>query len=151
MPSGYGIPEHARGLMSWRAAAARLARSRNYWVVTASPDARPHAVPVWGVFLDGAVCFGTDRSSRKARNLARNPRLVVHLESGDDALMLEGEARETKDAALLARIDKAYRAKYKMKLTDAPGDLVVYTLRPQTAFAWRERDFNRSATRFAFR
>lgn len=150
MPAGYGIPKHRKGLLSWPRMAARLARSRNYWVVTAQKSGRPHAVPVWGVFVDAAVCFGTDRGSRKAKNLARNGALVVHLESGDDVLILTGRAEEVRERAWLARIDAAYRKKYKMRLTEAPGDLVVYALRPKTALAWRERDFPKSATRWTF-
>jgi len=57
-------------------------------------DGLPHAVPVWGVWVDGALYFGTDRRSRKARNLATNQGAVVHLESGDDAVILEGFAEE---------------------------------------------------------
>lgn len=150
MPKGYAIPKHRKGLLSWPRAATKLARSRNYWVVTAQRNGRPHAVPVWGVWVDGAVCFGTDRGSRKARNLARNRALVIHLESGDDALILHGRAEEVKDRDRLGRIDEAYGAKYKMRLTEAPGDLVVYALRPKLALAWRERDFNRRATRWTF-
>lgn len=150
MPKGYAIPKHRKWLLSWPRAVARLERSRNYWVVTAQRSGRPHAVPVWGVFLDGAVCFGTDRGSRKAKNLARNRALVVHLESGDDALILHGRAEEVTDRGRMARIDLAYRKKYKMRLTEAPGDLVVYALRPKTALAWRERDFNRRPTRWTF-
>lgn len=150
MPKGYGIPRHRKGLLSWPRVARRLLRSRNYWVVTAQKSGRPHAVPVWGVWVDGAVCFGTDRGSRKAKNLARNRALVIHLESGDDALILTGRAEEVKERGRLARIDVAYRKKYKMRLTEAPGDLVVYALRPKTALAWRERDFPNSATRWTF-
>ena len=36
----------------------------------------------------------------------------------------------------------------KMRLSEAPGDLVIYALRPRLALAWRERDSNRSATRW---
>jgi hypothetical protein len=39
----------------------------------------------------------------------------------------------------------------KMQLSEAPGDLVIYALRPCLPLAWRGRDFNRSATRWRFR
>jgi pyridoxine/pyridoxamine 5'-phosphate oxidase len=107
-------------------------------------------MPLWGVWLDGAFYFGTDRRSRKARNLAANPALVVHLESGDDTVILEGRAQLVSDATLLSRIDDAYLAKYRLRLLGHPGELGVYRLRPQLAFAWREKDFNRSATRWRF-
>jgi hypothetical protein len=150
MPKGYAISRRRKGLLSWPRAATRLLKSRNYWVVTAQRNGRPHAVPVWGVWVDGAVCFGTDRGSRKAKNLAQNRALVIHLESGDDVLILHGSAEEVKDRGRLGRIDEAYRKKYQMRLDEAPGNLVVYALRPRVALAWRERDFNRRATRWKF-
>lgn len=147
---GYGLPSDSKGMLRWAYAATRLERSRNYWIVTARPDGRPHAVPVWGVWLEGAVYFGTDRRSRKAKNLTANPSLVVHLESGDDAVILEGVAEEVTDRSLIKRLDQAYSRKYKMRLSSAPGQLVIYALRPRVAFGWRERDFNRSPTRWRF-
>lgn len=69
-------------------------RARNYWVVTTRSDGKPHSVPVWSIWLDETFYFGTDRRSRKGRNLATNPGLVVHLESGDDVVILEGVAEE---------------------------------------------------------
>jgi hypothetical protein len=150
MPVDYRIAKTAAGQLSWKRATEHLRRARNYWVSSTRPDGRPHAMPLWGVWLDGAFYFGTDRRSRKARNLAANPALVVHLESGDDTVILEGRAELVSDATLLSRIDGAYLAKYRLRLLGHPGELGVYRLRPQLAFAWREKDFNRSATRWRF-
>lgn len=147
---GYGIPTDRQGMLEWKAVSRQLLQSRNYWIATTRPDGLPHTVPVWGVWLDGALYFGTDRRSRKARNLATNQRTVIHLESGDDAVILEGVAEEIAGRSVIGRIDGAYFAKYKMRLTEAPGELVIYVVRPHVALAWRERDFPRSATRWRF-
>jgi pyridoxine/pyridoxamine 5'-phosphate oxidase len=147
---GYGIPSDSKGMLRWADAAARLEKSRNYWIITTRPDGRPHAVPVWGIWLEDAVYFGTDRRSRKAKNLATNPSLVIHLESGDDAVILEGVAEEVTERVLIKRIDQVYSRKYKMRVSSAPGQVVIYALRPRVAFGWRERDFNRSPTRWRF-
>ena len=151
---GYGIHPGAEGLLDWSQATAQLEQARNYWVATTRPDGRPHAAPVWGVWLDGAFYFGTGRNSVKGRNLAANPAITVHLESGDDAVILEGVAEPVADPALLARIDKVYGAKYDYHpIGDAtdPNDAgPFYALRPQVAFAWLERDFPRTATRWRF-
>lgn len=147
---GYGIPAHRKGMLAWKRVSEQLLKSRNYWVGTTRPDGRPHVVPVWGVWLDEALYFGTDRRSRKARNVATNSGMVIHLESGDDAVILEGVAEEISERSVVGRIDEAYVAKYKMRLTEAPGKLVIYAFRPRAAFAWRERDFPRSATRWRF-
>ncbi len=91
---GYGIPAVRKGMLEWKRVSQQLRQSRNYWIATTTPDGLPHAVPVWGVWVDGALYFGTDRRSRKARNLATNQGAVVHLEGRDDAVILEGFAEE---------------------------------------------------------
>jgi PPOX class probable F420-dependent enzyme len=145
---GYGIAEDAPDA-SWADAVARLEAARNYWVVTTRPDGRPHAMPVWGLWLDGAVVFSTSPESRKGRNLAANPELVVHLESGDDAVILEGRVEVVEDADLLRRFSDAYFEKYGWRVEPGPG-FGVYALRPRVAFTWREQDFPQSATRWRF-
>src|SRR6266516_3335808 len=103
MPDGYGSEQSATGLVPWQTVVERVAAARNYWLATTLPNGRPHAAPVWGLWLDGAFYFSTDPSSRKGRNLAAGPELVVHLESGDDVAILEGTAEPVADRALLAR------------------------------------------------
>ncbi len=147
---GYGIKADDKGLVAWKDACAQLAKSRNYWVATSRPDGRPHSMPVWGVWMDDAVIFGTDRNSRKARNIQHNPVATVHLESGDEAVILECTAEEITDAGVIAAVDAAYLKKYKMKLTDAPGVPYIVAMKPRVAFAWHERDFPVSATRWRF-
>ena len=61
--------------------------------------------------MEGALYFGTGRRSVKGRNLSRGPELVVHLESADDLVILEGEAEEVRRRASFEAIDGAYRAK----------------------------------------
>jgi PPOX class probable F420-dependent enzyme len=147
---GYGISETGEGLLEWSWAEERLSASRNYWIATTRRDGRPHAIPVWGLWLDGAVVFGTNRSSLKARNLARDPRVIVHLESGDEVVILEGVVEEIAAAERLRAIERAYSAKYEFE-SDLSGEgSVTYELRPQTALAWTESDYPRTATRFEF-
>ncbi|MFZ0636038.1 MAG: pyridoxamine 5'-phosphate oxidase family protein [Candidatus Acidiferrales bacterium] len=150
MPKGYAIHAGTAGQIAWNDVTAELDKSKNYWIATTRPDGRPHVMPVWGVWLNGAVYFGTDRTSVKARNLQANPAAVVHLESGDECVILEGAAREITDAAEIAGIDAAFLPKYKMKLTDAPGVLYIVAIEPRLAFAWHERNFPESATRWEF-
>jgi nitroimidazol reductase NimA-like FMN-containing flavoprotein (pyridoxamine 5'-phosphate oxidase superfamily) len=129
----------------------RLTKSRNYWICTSRPDGRPHSIPVWGFWIDGAVHFGTARSSRKALNLSHNPAVSIHLDSGDDVVILEGTAVEVDltDKATRKRLDAASRAKYKMPMVILPGS-VVYSVRPRVVLAWTEKDFPHNATRWEF-
>jgi len=143
---GYGIPATAKGMLPWSHADERLASSLHYWVATTSSDGRPHSVPVWGVWVDGAVCFGGGPDTRWSRNLQANPKVAVHLEKGDDVVILEGNVDkvEKPDDPLVARVQEAYKAKYKM-----PHPPPFWVLRPSVAFAWH-KDL-RTATRFKFR
>jgi hypothetical protein len=149
VPELYGIKPRKQYL-PWSHAEKRLAQSRNYWICTARPDGRPHSIPVWGFWIDNALFFGTARSSRKARNLAHNSAVSVHLESGDDVVILEGIAVEVRDPAILNKIDQASRTKYKMPLTML-GESVFYRIRPGVVLAWTEKDFPKTATRWEFK
>ncbi len=149
-PAAYGIARGSKGRLPWSWADERLAASRNYWIVTASEEARPHAMPEWGLWLDGAVWFSTDRASRKGRNIRANPDIVIHLESGDEAVIVEGTAEEVTDRAALEPFVDAYEEKYGFRMDlDQPIGL-VYRLRPRTALGWAEEDFPTSATRWRF-
>ena len=151
VPKSYGIPaDLGDGGVPWNRIEEKLAAARNYWVSSTRPDGRPHAMPVWGLWLDGALMFSSGRASRKGRNISRNPALAVHLESGDDDVVIEGVAVETRDAALLARYADAYDAKYAFRPDTADASDVTYALRPSIAFTWLETDFPNSATRWSF-
>jgi PPOX class probable F420-dependent enzyme len=149
----YGVSSEPDGLLPWRFADQQLAAARNYWVSTTRPDGRPHATPVWGVWLDGVLYFGAEAGSVKVRNLTANPALLVHLESGDDVVILEGEAEwlAAADPALWTRIADDYAAKYDGFRPDPPtAQQPFIVLRPKKALGWQEKDFVRSATRWRF-
>jgi len=150
IPSDYGL-KHRKQYLPFRHAEDRLTKSRNYWICTTRPDGRPHSIPVWGFWIDGALYFGTGRLSRKARNLAHNPAVSIHLDSGDDVVILEGAAIEVDLAnkSQLKKLDAASRAKYKMPMAIAPEN-VLYSVRPRVVLAWTEKDFPNNATRWQF-
>jgi hypothetical protein len=137
VPSTYGLTGQHH--LPFAHAESRLASSRNYWICTARPDGRPHSIPVWGFWSDGVFYFGTARTSRKARNLTHNSAVSIHLESGDDVVILEGTATELDlaDTTTIKRLDAASREKYKMPLVVMP-EVVLYSVRPRTVLAWTE-------------
>ena len=138
------------GMLDWDAIERRLAGARNYWVATTRPDGRPHVMPVWGLWLDGGFAFCTDVASRKGRNLATRANVVVHLESGDDVVLLEGRAERLGQSAILERFVEDYDAKYAVKVDVSNPASGFYMVRPQLVQAWREQDFPSSATRWRF-
>lgn len=149
---GYGIHEGSEGMIGWEWVEQQMAEARNYWVCTTRPDGLPHAAPVWGVWLEGALWFGAGRRSRKAINLAASPAVVVHSESGDDVVILEGIAEEVTGDALTPVIE-AYAAKYSPFQPDPANepDGIYYAVRPHTVLAWQETDFPATATRWTRR
>lgn len=149
----YGIlPERTDGMLSWDWVAGRMKTARNYWVCSTRPDGGPHAAPVWGAWVEGSLYFGTDEQSVKARNIDRDSRVVVHLESGDDTVIFEGNLLETQPPAeLQAAIDAAYIEKYGLdpELEEDDGAR-LYRLLPRKVMAWREKDYPSSATCWLF-
>jgi hypothetical protein len=155
MPDGYGVPENDEGLLPWSWAVERLEQARNYWFSTTRPDGRPHAMPAWGVWLDGVLYFEGSPATRRLRNTAANPAIVVHLESGDEVVILEGEAQPAgkPDRALAERLAAIFTAKYAATHDYRPAPDQwdrggLWALRPRVAFAWAE--FPKTVTRWRF-
>ena len=146
MPEGYGIATGDDGTLPWSWVVEQCTKSRNYWICTTRPDGRPHAMPVWGLWLDDAVVFSTDPESLKARNFRERPDVVVHLESGDEMVVIEGRI-EALDRSLLERFVDAYEVKYDYR-PNAEQTEGVYVVRPRRVLAWREKDFPTTATRY---
>ena len=86
-PRMFGGPIGSANL-PWAWATERLSRAHNYWIATTRPAGQPHSRPVWGVWLDTAFYFST--GSLAAQNLAVQPAITVHLESGSEVVIIEG-------------------------------------------------------------
>lgn len=153
LPEGYGLPTTTEGLLPWSHARERLERARNYWVATTRPDGRPHVSPIWGVWVDETFYCDGSPATRRGRNIAANPAVAVHLESGDDVVIVEGLAAQVAapDPALAARLAAAYGAKYAPDYQPGPDQWKeggLYAVRPRVALAWSH--FPADATRFVF-
>lgn len=142
----YGIPDAEAGMLPWSFVTERLAGDRTYWLTTTLPDGRPHPRPVWGVWVDGRLHCGGERT-RWVRNVGRDPRVVVHRESGTDVVVLDGVAERvdegTADPDRLERIDDAYERKYGVR-----HGTPVFSIRPTRVLAWS--DYPTDATRWWF-
>jgi general stress protein 26 len=131
----------------------RLRAASNYWLTTVGPQARPHARPVDGVWVDGALCFGGSPETRWVRNLMANPAVSVNLSSEAEAIILEGTATLVTDPAhpLAAPSMAASRAKYPQYYSGSDMPFrPFWTLRPATAYAWTLAGFPQGATRWTF-
>jgi len=146
----YGIdPANEVAMLPWSWLSEQMEKSRSYWVSTTRPDGKPHAMPVWGVWIEDEFYFSTGRNSRKGRNLAANPEIAIHLESGDEVVIFEGTVEEFTNPDFFAHFAEVYNTKYSFKPEQAPGN-VYYKLIPRVAFCWLESDFVNSATRWSF-
>lgn len=150
LPKSYGIEpvSETSALLPWFFVETRMTDARNYWLATVSEQNIPHAAPVWGVWDAGALFFATDPASRKAHNLATNPQAVVHLESGDEVVILEGLVTQVTDRKFLEQINGLYTQKYDIDV-DLPNTL-TFRLQPRRAFGWLESAYPQTATRWEF-
>ncbi|MBJ7451611.1 MAG: pyridoxamine 5'-phosphate oxidase family protein, partial [Blastococcus sp.] len=83
---------------SWGAIEQILSDAQLYWIITVRADGRPHAVPLVGVWHDGAFAFCTGAQEQKQRNLDVNARVAVTTGTGADGwdsgvdVVVEGRA-----------------------------------------------------------
>ena len=151
-PEGY--VDNPQAILSWDHVEQRLTDSINYWLCSVRPDGRPHAVPKWGVYVDGRFYFDGSPETRHARNIAQNPSVILHLEDGSDVVIVEGQAKELYNLAIEIRevIAGAYSAKYA-ELGYSPEPHYwekggIFEINIQTAVAWTT--FNVDPTKFVF-
>jgi hypothetical protein len=143
---GYGISVDAGGLLPWSWALQRLRDSHRYWVATHGPDGAPHLAAVWAVWVGDALYFSTGGQSRKARNLAADPRCSVAPASADSVVLVGSAVRVTATKAVAA-VRKAYVAKYGEGFP-SPKQNPLYGVRPTTVIGIDEASFTTSATRW---
>lgn len=141
---GLPIATDTDGLLPFAFLEERLTRSRGYWLATTRPDGSPHSMPLWGVWQDGTFLFDTHPQSQKVTNLTNDPRAVVHLESTEEVVVLEGavEVHEDVPEEAFARFADAFEAKYGRR----PFGAFAFT--PRVAYAWVNSDYRGSVTRF---
>ena len=139
-PPGY--VDRPTGHVPWAWVEKQLEDAVHYWLCTVRTDGRPHAVPKWAVYVDGKIYFDGSRETRHARNLAQNPAVVLHLESGERAVIVEGSGRAIdrppKDLAL--RLARAYGRKYAdLGYSPEPtqwDDGGLFEVGPRVILAW---------------
>ena len=141
---GYGINKDTKDVLPWRWAVDVLNRARIPVLSTVRPDGRPHAMPLWGLWLGDVYCLSTAITSVKSNNLKANDRCVVTTEDGDDAVIVEGRAELSE---LPTGFTEAYRLKYGQTIDAGP----IWIVRPTVAFAFQATDdFPKTATRWVF-
>jgi len=68
-----------------------LEENKTIILVSQGPGGFPHPMPMWfAVDDDGSICMATYRSSQKIKNIQRDPRVSLLVESGDHYAELKG-------------------------------------------------------------
>jgi PPOX class probable F420-dependent enzyme len=126
-------------------------------VVVATQGQRgwPHLMPLWYVLRDGEVWIYTYAKSQKVRNLERDPRATLLVETGHEytelrGAMIEAEATVHRDFDLVFEVAKQLTLRYADGLESIEGDAaealaaqarkrVAVHFRPQHTATWDHR------------
>jgi hypothetical protein len=95
-------------LASRSAPAPDAHNTRTTWLTTLNEDGSPHVTAVGAMWLDGSFWFQTGAGTRKARNVARDPRCSIAMSIRDADVVLDGDAARVTEPAALARIAKLW-------------------------------------------
>jgi len=82
--------------------------SRSTWLTTINDDGGPHVTPVGALWLDNAFWFQTGVATKKARNVARDPRCSVAVSTRGADIVVEGDAERVDEPTALARAAQAW-------------------------------------------
>ncbi len=105
-------------------------------VWTTNPDGTPQVSVVWIIARGDEIVFGTDAASQKAKNLARDDRVVLSIEDSERNergfqrhLVIRGRARiePGPDPDLMDRMALKYLGldRHPLALRDSPTSVVV--------------------------
>ena len=122
MSTGTVSPQYGNAAATappWEDIDQRLTDAALYWIATVRADGRPHAVPLCGVWQDGAFWFCTGDAEQKMRNLDHDAHVVVMAgplgadgwSVGKD-IAVEGVAEPVSDEQVLQGLADAWHTKY---------------------------------------
>ncbi|MEW6636239.1 MAG: TIGR03667 family PPOX class F420-dependent oxidoreductase [Actinomycetota bacterium] len=96
-------------------AVERLRREEIIWLTTVRSDGQPQSVPVWFLWDEEAFLIYSQPDRQKLRNISRNPRVSLHLNSdahGGSVVSVEGTAQMAGDVPSATEVP-AYIEKYR--------------------------------------
>jgi PPOX class probable F420-dependent enzyme len=96
-------------------------------VSSLGPRGWPHAMPMWFVTREGEVWVWTYAKSQKVRNLERDPRATVLVETGREyaelrGLMVEAEAELHRDFETVFGFAEELTVRYAEGISSVEGD-----------------------------
>jgi hypothetical protein len=79
-----------------------------FWIATINSDGTPHMNGIGAQWVDDALWFETSKQSRKAQNIARDPRCTVSVATHDFDVTIEGVADLVTDPEIVARMAEVW-------------------------------------------
>lgn len=127
--------------------------SKPGWMVlsTIGRDGFPHSVPVGYFRLEAGIYIGCRAGTQKLKNIARNPKVSLVVESGHSmqdikGVLIQGHATVHTDPAATLRLSQAaarLRGVAEVDLPQTPRPGVAYIeVQPQRVISW---DYSREA------
>jgi len=128
-----------------------LASQRKVQLATNGHDGFPHLVTMYYTLMDGRITFWTYRSSQKARNLERDPRISCLVETGEQyfdlkGVLVLGTARRIDDQAAVAEVGRRITAGFSdpgadeeavaQYVTQAARKRFAYAVEPARIISW---------------
>jgi len=117
----------------------RLIDGANYaHLATLLPNGAPHSVPMWVGMENGRIAVMTSPTSRKARNLERDPRVALSITDHDRPLVMatvRGRVTERVDGDRGWTIIDRLSQKYIGQPYPLRTDRVIYLIQPEYAHA----------------
>jgi PPOX class probable F420-dependent enzyme len=107
---------------------AELLSSQRVVVVSSNgPRGWPHAMPMWYVVRDGEIWVWTYAKSQKVRNLERDPRATLLIETGHEygelrGVQIEAEAELIHDPERVVDYAKEMTVRYAEGIESVEGD-----------------------------
>ncbi len=119
------------------------------WLATIDADGSPHVTGIGAIWVDDRFWFETGDRTRKARNIARDPRCTLSIATAEFDLVVEGEARKITDPPTVAAMAAVWAEDWPCRVDDTgqaltadfsapsagPPPWFVYRIEPQSATA----------------
>jgi PPOX class probable F420-dependent enzyme len=132
-----------------------IERERVAIVSSIGPRGWPHSMPLWYVPRDGEIWIWTFAKSQKVKNLERDPRATLLIETGVEygelrGVQIEAEAEVIRDLDLIVAFGKDLTVRYSDGIESVQGDAVAALeaqapkrvaihFRPQRVASWDHR------------
>jgi hypothetical protein len=82
--------------------------ARTTWLTTVNSDGSPHVTAVGALWLDGSYWFQTGATTRKARNVASDPRCTIATSIRDMDVVVDGDAAHVTDRETVTKLAQAW-------------------------------------------